>query len=387
MQTGSVFDFLKKFDAYPKTLEDFRIKTFYGAIITIVSGIFMFGLFVSELSYYLSVEVHSELLVDATLDQKVKINFDITFPKTGCDYLSMDAIDVSGEQQLGVDHDIYKERLDSSGAPLNSVPEKEEIGKTVETAETTTTPPPILDPNRCESCYGAESAQFKCCNTCDQVRQAYKLKGWALSNPQSIEQCKREGFSDTITVTQKEGCRVYGVLKVNKVAGNFHIAPGRSFQQHHVHVHDMQGLAGQQFNVTHRIRHLSFGDEYPGIVNPLDETEQIADQSAVMFQYYVKVVPTTYVEVSGKEVKTNQFSVTKHRKFPNLGEQALPGVFIIYELSPMMVKHTEKARSFMHFLTSVCAIVGGVFTVAGLLDSAVYNSGKIIHKFQIGKLS
>lgn len=37
----------------------------------------------------------------------------------------MDAIDVSGEQQLGVDHDIYKERLDVTGAPLNTVPEKE----------------------------------------------------------------------------------------------------------------------------------------------------------------------------------------------------------------------------------------------------------------------
>lgn len=103
MQSGSAFDFLKKFDAYPKTLEDFRIKTFYGAIseifseffsfviifflflVTIVSGICMFGLFVSELSYYLSVEVHSELLVDTTLEQKVKINFDIVFPKTGCD--------------------------------------------------------------------------------------------------------------------------------------------------------------------------------------------------------------------------------------------------------------------------------------------------------------
>lgn len=106
-----------------------------------------------------------------------------------------------------------------------------------------------------------------------------------------------------------------------------------------------------------------------------------------MFQYYVKVVPTTYVKVNGKELRTNQYSVTKHRKLPNMGEQALPGVFIIYELSPMMVKHTEKSRSFMHFMTSVCAIVGGVFTVAGLVDSAIYNSGKIIHKFQIGKLS
>ena len=30
-----------------------------------------------------------------------------------------------------------------------------------------------LDPNRCESCYGAESAEMKCCNTCANVREAY----------------------------------------------------------------------------------------------------------------------------------------------------------------------------------------------------------------------
>ena len=28
-----------------------------------------------------------------------------------------------------------------------------------------------------------------------------------------------------------EGCHLYGKLLVNKVAGNFHIAPGKSFQQ------------------------------------------------------------------------------------------------------------------------------------------------------------
>ena len=36
-------------------------------------------------------------------------------------------------------------------------------------------------------------------------------------------------------VQQNEGCDVYGYLEVNKVAGNFHFAPGKSFQQQHVH--------------------------------------------------------------------------------------------------------------------------------------------------------
>ena len=34
----------------------------------------------------------------------------------------------------------------------------------------------------------------------------------------------------------------------------------------------------------------------------------------------------------------------------------------MYDMSPMMVQITEHRRSFLHFLTGVCAIVGGVFT-------------------------
>ena len=37
-------------------------------------------------------------------------------------------------------------------------------------------------------------------------------------------------------------------------------------------------------------------------------------------------------------------------------------MFVTYEISPLMVEVTEHRRSFTHFLTGVCAIVGGVFT-------------------------
>ena len=46
----------------------------------------------------------------------------------------------------------------------------------------------------------------------------------------------------------------------------------------------------------------------------------------------------------------------------------LPGVFFNYELSPIRVRIEEKRRPFLHFLTRVCAIVGGVFTIMGVVD-------------------
>ncbi|EFJ06790.1 hypothetical protein SELMODRAFT_271242 [Selaginella moellendorffii] len=378
---------LQQLDAYPKINEDFHSRTLSGGVITVVSSIFMAILFITELKLFLLPGTTSELLVDTSRGETLQINFDITFPALACSVISLDAMDVSGEQHLDVKHNIFKKRLDPSGKVVQP-PVQEDIGG-----------PKIDKPLQkhggrlehnetyCGSCFGAEQSDDECCNSCEEVREAYRKRGWAIHNADLIDQCKREGWLTKIKEEEGEGCNIYGSLEVNKVAGNFHFAPGKSFSQQHVHVHDVQSLHKEKFNVSHYINELSFGARFPGVVNPLDKEKRIQKFPSAMYQYFIKVVPTAYTDMTGHKIVTNQFSVTDHFKaVEGLNGRSLPGVFFFYELSPIKVLFTERKTSFLHFLTNVCAIIGGVFTVSGIIDSFIYHGHRAIKKkMEIGK--
>eukprot|EP00055_Hartaetosiga_balthica_P018797 m.135386 g.135386 ORF g.135386 m.135386 type:complete len:396 (+) comp9962_c0_seq1:82-1269(+) len=392
--SGGVFAKLRKFDAYPKTAEDFQVKTVSGAAISIIAIVVMILLFSSELIYFLSKEVEPELFVDTSRNEKMKINIDVVFHRMPCSFLSIDVMDISGEHELDIDHDLYRERLNLEGERiLTEAEELESLGdQSLGSDAAINAMKTGLDPNRCESCYGAETKEQPCCNTCDEVRSAYRKKGWGMQNSQGIAQCDREGWTEKIKTESKEGCHLFGSLQVNKVAGNFHIAPGKSFQQNNFHVHDLQSFGKEnigKFNMTHTINRLSFGMEVPGSVEPLAGHHEASDiQSTTMFQYFVKIVPTRYRQSSGNEISTNQYSVTMHQKQIDFaaGESGLPGVFFMYEITPILVQLSEHNHSFLHFLTSLCAIIGGIYSVAGMIDGFVYHGLRTLQKKQeIGK--
>ena len=204
-----------------------------------------------------------------------------------------------------------------------------------------------------------------------------------------MDQCKGDVLTEEQQRALSEGCQVYGYLEVNRVGGSFHIAPGKSFSLNHIHVHDVQPFTTTDFNLTHTIRHLSFGRNVPGKTDPIDGVTSVAEKGSEMFQYYVKIVPTTFERSDRSTFVTNQFSVTRHNKaiINNLmGDTGMPGVFFSYELAPVMVKYQQKEKSFGHFASGLCAIIGGVFTVAGIIDKLIYKSAQILQqKTELGK--
>lgn len=87
---------------------------------------------------------------------------------------------------------------------------------------------------------------------------------------------------------------------------------------------------------------------------------------------------------------TNQFAVTEHSSdvSPRFGTNptSMPGVFFNFEISPMKIRITEYRKPLSHFLTDICAVVGGVFTVAGIIDGLLFSAHRRLEeKLEIGK--
>lgn len=211
---------------------------------------------------YVKVRTNNDLLVDTSRGEIMQIHFDITFPKLPCSWFSVDAMDVSGEVHLDVAHEVYKQRIDAHGRVLEEHdPKRHDVGPTAKVSNKDEK----TGSSDCGSCYGAEDPEHRpCCKTCGEVQDAYRAKGWVLGNLESVEQCKGEGHLEEVKAERGEGCHVWGDMSINKVAGNIHFAPGRSFQQGAMHIHDLAPFQGENpFDFSHEIRKMAFGREYP----------------------------------------------------------------------------------------------------------------------------
>ncbi|KAF8424636.1 endoplasmic reticulum vesicle transporter-domain-containing protein [Tirmania nivea] len=397
---------LTRLDAFTKTVEDARVRTTTGGVVTISSILLILFLIISEWRDYSRVIIRPELVVDKTRGQRMDIHLNITFHHVPCELLTLDVMDVSGELQVGVHHGIIKTRLSPQGQPISLTA----VNLHADVAE-------HLAPDYCGNCYGApappSSKKKGCCQTCEDVRDAYAAIGWAFERGEGVEQCEREHYAEHLDSMRNEGCNIAGDLKVNKVVGNFHFAPGKSFSSAQLHVHDLNQYLNTDAKHTfsHHIHRLSFGPQLPDHVpqpaipalagtpyyqskNPLDDTPHFTDQKNYNYMYFIKVVSTSYLPLGVSDndhdgiakgaVETHQYSVTSHSRSLMGGADpehahainargGIPGIFFSYDISPMKVINREtRSKSFVGFLTGICAIIGGTLTVAAAVDRGVY---------------
>lgn len=160
-----------------------------------------------------------------------------------------------------------------------------------------------------------------------------------------MAQCKNEGWAEKLQEQADEGCSVSGRIRVNKVIGNIHLSPGRSFQSNSRNLYELVPYLrddGNRHDFSHIIHHFGFegemncppliaipsekgsvvvsgDDEYDywkaaagremknrlGLaVNPLDGANYRTSKAQYMFQYFLKVVSTQFRTVDGKTVRS-----------------------------------------------------------------------------------
>ena len=116
---GGALSSIRVFDAFSRPLEDVRIRSSSGALITLGSFLLIFFLTVGSWIDYRRVILDHNLEVDRSRGEKLSVNVDVTFPRVPCYLLSIDVMDISGEHVDDVKHDIDRTRLDQSGKVLD----------------------------------------------------------------------------------------------------------------------------------------------------------------------------------------------------------------------------------------------------------------------------
>ncbi|RLN93591.1 hypothetical protein BBJ28_00016333 [Nothophytophthora sp. Chile5] len=272
---------LKKVDVYPKMHREFKVQTEFGATVSLIAGVVMALLFLSELHAYWSVNTHEHMVVDSSLGEKLQVNMDVSFLAINCRDAHVNAMDVAGELQVNMHQTVVKTRLDADGNAIGRPISM--ITNTAAEEEVKTDVPP----GYCGSCYNAKHPAGKeCCNTCEEVKEAFISSDLSLEEAEQKEQCVRESVAEETLAQEGEGCRFTGKMFVNRVAGNFHVALGRTFHRQGRLVHQFRPGQEHSYNASHVIHSLSFGTPYAGSVDPLDGVSKIAQQCEQSIVWY-----------------------------------------------------------------------------------------------------
>jgi endoplasmic reticulum-Golgi intermediate compartment protein 3 len=301
-------DRLRNLDSHSSVHKEFRVYTVQGAILSMATVTIILYLITTEFAYNFRVRRKDRVYVNATSPDGLEVEFDVSLLQVPCSQLNVDALDPNSEpQSLHLDaaqHQIWKHRfkLNPRGQKILLGPkEKLELGSTLLSerelleeiealgGEVSNTTGDVKD--ACGDCYGA-GEEGECCNTCDDVKIAYKRKGWFLSEIASVKQCRMENKIGS----EGEGCNVHGKISLSTGGGDWHLAPGKDPNANDFSVLDMLLQTFQRWNVSHTVHKLRFGPEYPAAVYQLDEQVRTITDIYGMYQYYFKVSRSEWLD-------------------------------------------------------------------------------------------
>merc|ERR1712126_626188 len=256
-------------DAFPKvTTEAEGAQTVHGALCTCVALLLMSLLFISEVALWVTTtNIKYEFDVDTDFGAKLNLNFDLTV-SASCSAIGADIIDSSGDAWRYMVQ-VNEEATDFQQSDEQRA-ERQELLKL-------------------KSALEHEGGLSKAL-----LRSGHNATHLERAMAANVEAAKVESHK-IIHIRQggdtPSGCRFWGSIPLNKVAGNFHIIPGKAIPHPMGHAH-MNFFGAERFNFSHRIDHFSFGSPTSGLLYPLDGDVVIQSEENEQFNYIINVVPT-----------------------------------------------------------------------------------------------
>ena len=92
----------------------------------------------------------------------------------------------------------------------------------------------------------------------------------------------------------------------------------------------------------------------------------------------------TTIKPSGSPAPFNVYEYTQHSHSLR-AEKELPRAKFHFDPSPVQISVSEERQKFYHFITTLMAIIGGVYSVMGIADGFVHNGLQMLRKNSLGK--
>ena len=347
-----------KVDFFPRFIDNAMLhKTSFGGIMSITMIIVALVLCSGELKYFLHPPIKEQLVSVSNLGgslMELAISFNITV-SVPCALLHLDVYYLYSSMTEKPKH-VYKTRVDRNGNPIPL----SEVAKT------------------CGSCYGAETEERRCCNTCEDILSAYQQKQWSIDKFEEWAQCRSEGIS----LDGEERCNMFGTIQVNAIEGGFHIAPGVNMGNHY---HDYSPIA-DRLDLSHEIDYITLGAHIAS--SPLDHTRVVQKgHDQVCYRYNLKAIPKVIVSHKGKKTKGFQYTVA-YSEIPAANQRSRfgPGIFFSYNFAPVALVTAPDGYGFGILMARIVSIFGGTFMIAKLIDSFTYRINALQMKIRLNKV-
>jgi len=173
------------------------------------------------------------------------------------------------------------------------------------------------------------------------------------------------------------GCQIAGTLMLDRVPGNFHIM-ARS--NHH-------DLVPHMTNVSHIVHELTFGEsvrqrtalskekgrlpqEVQDKFAPMNGNVYVTEGLHEAYHHHLKVI-TTDLRKATKKDNFKAYQIIQSSQLSFYRNDVVPEAKFIYDLSPIAVSYSTKGRHWYDYVTSLMAIIGGTFTVVGMMESGI----------------